>query len=116
MNRKLRFPRVCILFLAFATISALLYIAFRTNAEFADWFNQNVSVWGRRLLAWLTMIFPFSFAEFVLLLVPMLLIALIVIGARSYCDSWKATFTYIGILLSSLSLFWSIFVWNFTLL
>ncbi len=113
MNQKPRFPRICSVFLVFAAISTLLYITFRANADFADWFNQNVSIWGRKLMAWMTMIFPFSFAEFLLLLIPMILVVLIVMGSRRYCDSWKATLTYIGILLSSLSLIWTIFVWNF---
>ena len=95
-----KLPRVCIAIYILTAISAGLYIAFTQSATFSDWFNRNVSMWGRQILAGLTTWIPFSTVELLLLLIPLLIGLLIAFGAKRYCDSNRAVLTYIGILLS----------------
>ena len=80
---------------------------------FSDWFNQTVSVWGRRLLAALTAWVPFSLAETLVCLIPLLLVVLVVYGYRHYCDTTREMLVYIGMLVSVLCVVGIIFVWNF---
>lgn len=96
-NRKQpRLPLACkVIYLLFA-ICLLLYLFFTINAQFADQFNAHVSLWGRRLLSYLTVWIPFSLAECLLLSLPILLAALIVIAVKRYSHSWRAAGVYIG--------------------
>lgn len=111
-NRK-KLPRVCLCIYALAAMSSLFYVLFRSNALFADWFNQTVSAYVRRFLAFLTSWIPFSMAELLLLLLPVILISLIVIAVKHYSDSWRNSFVFVGILLSGVALIWVLFVWTF---
>ncbi len=108
-----KLPRVCIPIYILAAVSVILYILFTKSKAFADWFNLNISTWGRRLMAYLSCWIPFSLAEALLLLIPILLILLIAVGCKKYCDSNRSTWVYVGILLSLLSVIGIIFVWNF---
>ncbi|MBQ9132076.1 MAG: DUF3810 domain-containing protein [Clostridia bacterium] len=111
--RTKRLSPICIVFYLLAAVSAGLYIAFRCNSTFADWFNQNISVWGRRIFAYATVIFPFSVAELLVCLIPLILITLIVVAYKHYCDSWRTAMVFVGRLLCVLAIVGSIFVWNF---
>ena len=108
-----RLPRICIALYALAAVSAGLYFAFTRSATFSDWFNSSISIWGRRLLSFLTVWIPFSLAEWLIILIPVLLAALIAVACRSYSDSWKSAWIYTGKLVSVLCAVWVIFVWNF---
>ena len=59
LTHKKRFPRICKAILLFAALSGILYVALRLSVPFADWFNQNISTWGRRGLAYLTAWFSY---------------------------------------------------------
>ena len=108
-----KLPRACIAIYILTAISAILYVIFTQNAAFSDWFNLHVSTWGRRILALLTAWLPFSLAESLLLLIPFLLVLLIVIGVKHYCDSNRSAFVYVGILFSCVCVVGILFVWNF---
>ncbi len=110
---KRRLPRICLCIYSFAAVCAILYIFFRVSTPFADWFNHNISVWGRRLMAALTAWLPFSFAELLLLLIPVLLILLIAIAVKRYADSWHNCFVFMGIIFSIIAMVWVLFVFNF---
>ena len=110
---KKRLPRVCLILYLLTALSAGLYFAFTKSPALSDFFNRFVSTWGRRALAALTSWIPFSFAELLLILLPLWLTILVVIGARHYCDSNRDLLTYIGILLSGLCVVAILFVWNF---
>ena len=113
LTHKKRFPRICKAILLFAALSGILYVALRLSVPFADWFNQNISTWGRRGLAYLTAWLPFSFAEFLLCSIPLLIVILSVIAYRHYCDSWRDATVYVGKLLTVAAVFGILFVWNF---
>lgn len=124
MNEELQIPKEnepkveklpiwCIVCFSFAAISTVLYMIFRFSPLFSDWFNGHVSLLGRRLLSYLTVWIPFSVAEWLLLLLPVWIAALIVIGYRSCGDTARSLWIYAGKLLSILCVVWGIFVWNF---
>lgn len=110
---RMKLPRTCLVIYAFAALSAVLYFVFTRCAVFSDWFNANVSLWGRRLLSAITVWLPFSTAEGLILLIPVLLILLILLAYRKYSDSWRAAGIYTAKLFSVICVIWIIFVWNF---
>lgn len=112
-QKKPRLPLFSKIVYLLALISAVLYASFTLFPTFADWFNGTVSQAVRFVLAHLTSWIPFSVAELLLLLLPLFLFLAIWIGIRRFSDSNRAMLTYIGILLSILSLIFVLFVWSF---
>ena len=112
-KKEKRLPRVCMVIYLLALISVGLYIAFTRSTALSDWFNQNISTWGRRILAYSTAWIPFSFAEMLLILIPLIVVVLIVIAYRHFCDSGRSARIYLGILLSIPCAVLVVFVWNF---
>ena len=110
---KKRLPRLCIAIYLLALASVGLYVAFTQSASLSDWFNQNISTWGRRLLAYATAWIPFSFAELLLLMLPVLAGFAIFIAARYFSNSGHDAWIYIRILFTIPAAIWIIFVWNF---
>ena len=81
-NRKEpHLPRACIVIYLLTAVSALLYLLFTRSSAFSDWFNRNISRWGRRLLSLLTVWIPFSLAEWLILSLPVLVAGLIILAA-----------------------------------
>ena len=88
-ERKLKLPLVCKIIYALAALCAILYICFICFPEFSDIFNRYVSPFVRGFLATLTGWIPFSLAEFLLLMVPFIVIAIVVFGLKRYSSSWR---------------------------
>ena len=112
-NKKQRLPIVCIIIFALTAITVGLYIAMRTNMQLADTFNRTVSSVGRMLFAKLTGWIPFSFAEMLLLLSPVILVTVIVIGAKRFCATARAMWIYVACIFSVVCMVFNLFVWNF---
>ena len=112
-NQPRRLPLFCIICFGLAGVSAILYFVFTKSAVFADWFNITVSPIGRRLLSYLTVWLPFSVAEWLILLIPVFVIALTIVGWRLCAVSRRAVILFITKLLSIACAVWIIFVWNF---
>ncbi len=108
-----RLPRFCFVLYGLALVSLLLYVLFSLIPAFADFFNQNISAVGRSLLNLLTCWFPFSLGEACIWLLPLALILSLIHAIRHRCDTWKGALTYLGILLSVVSLLFSLFSLNF---
>ena len=113
INKKPRLPIVCILIFALTAVSALLYIAFRVNMNFADAFNRTISPVGRMVFAKLTGWIPFSLAEMLLLLSPVILVTVIVIGAKRFCGTARKMWIYVACIFSVVCMVFNLFVWNF---
>lgn len=105
-----RLPLACKILYAIFAVCALLYVIFTQSAAFSDWFNLHISLWGRRLLSFLTVWIPFSTAEFLILSLPVLLAVLILIAVRKYSGSWRAAGVYIGKLAAVLCVIGILFV------
>lgn len=108
-----RLPRACLVIYAIAAASAILYAIFTRSPSFADWFNRNISRWGRRLLSFLTVWFPFSLAEMLLILSPVLLVLLIVRAVRIYSANRKTVLSFLGRVASAICVIGILFVWCF---
>lgn len=113
IRRYERLPRVCLGIYAVMGISAVLYLVFMRSPAFADWFNVSVSRWGRRLLSMLTVWFPFSLAELLLILSPVFLTLLIVRAVRFYSENRKTVLCFLGKLFAALCVVGILFVWCF---
>ena len=112
-TQKRRLPVACKIIYALTVVSAVLYVTFTFNSSFADWFNRTVSPIGRATLAYLTNLIPFSVGEWLIVLIPVLLVLLISIAYRHFSDTWQNSFLYIGMLLSGICVIFVVFVWNF---
>ena len=112
-NKKPRLPIVCIVIFALTAVSVGLYVAFRYNTGFADAFNRTVASVGRMLFAKLTGWVPFSVAEMILILAPVILITVIVIGVKHFCGSARKMWIYVACIFSVVCMVFNLFVWNF---
>lgn len=88
----------------------ILYFIFTRSPSFADWFNQNISQWGRRILNYITVWLPFSVAEAALLWLPALVVGLIEIATTRYSKSWRSAGVFVGKLLAVLCIVGILFV------
>ncbi len=108
-----RLPIVCIVIYALFLLCLLTYIICLFSTDFADFINKYVSAPVRAILAHITNWLPISFAEFLLLLLPVILVSLIAYGLNRYSNSWKDVFIFCGAVLSALALAMSSFFIGF---
>lgn len=108
-----RLPIFAWVFFGCAVVSAILYVIFLCSTSFSDWFNVTVSRAVRAVLAHLTSWIPFSLAEYLLLLLPILLVALSVLGIRKYSDTWRDVGIFCLSILSVGALVFSLFTLGF---
>ena len=112
-ERKLKLPLVCKIIYALAALCAILYICFICFPEFSDIFNRYVSPFVRGFLATLTGWIPFSLAEFLLLMVPFIVIAIVVFGLNRYSSSWRDVLIFSLTILSVAAYVFSTFTLGF---
>ena len=110
---KRKLPLVSKIFFAICALSAVFYVIFIFSKGFADFFNRYISSIIRAVLAYATSWIPFSLAEFLLILSPVIIVAVIYVGAKKYSSCWRDVFVYCGSLLSALALVLSLFVMGF---
>ena len=108
-----RLPIWCLVCYGIGALALLIYLTARLWPGFADFFNQNVSELFRRVLAALTNPIPFSLGEACLLLLPVVFGLAVWYAAKYRCDTWRSTWSFVGILLAVLSLALSMFVFTF---
>jgi hypothetical protein len=97
---KKKLPLVCLILYGAAAVSGILYIIFLNSVPVADFFNRYVSPIVRGVLAKLTGWIPFSLAECLLLLLPIIIIAVVSYGIKHYSGSWRNIGVFCAILLS----------------
>ena len=112
-ERKLKLPLVCKIIYALAALCAVLYICFICFPEFSDIFNRYVSPFVRGFLATLTGWIPFSLAEFLLLMVSFIVIAIVVFGLKRYSSSWRDVLIFSLTILSVAAYVFSTFTLGF---
>ena len=99
--------------LGITLFSVLLYLLFRIFPAFSDAFNRTVAAFLRRILAYLTNLFPFSVAETCLIASPLLLGFLLYLGIRYRNGSLRETLLYCASILSALAIVFQLFVFAF---
>ncbi len=98
---------------AVAGFCALLFVAFIISEPFADFFNRYISSVFRAVLAKITSFIPFSLAEMILLLSPVIVVFIVRYASRRYCDSWRDALIFCGAIVSVLAIFFSSFTLSF---
>lgn len=100
--------------LIIAIVSILLFIIICINKTFADFFNTYISGAFRFLLAKITDPLPFSFAESLIILIPVILFIAIWYMWKYRCNTSKSTVVSIICIVSIASMFLSSFVLLFS--
>ncbi len=113
-SRYERMPVICLVLYGLALISLGLYIGIANSTSFADWFNRTVSAAVRGVLSYLTGWIPFSVGELAIWLIPLTLFFVLRHAIKYRCGSWRAVMVYVGMMLSVVTLLFSLFVLTFT--
>lgn len=101
---------VCKVIYALAGVCLVLYFLFVRIPAFADWFNRWVSSAGRRILSFLTVLFPFSVAELLLWFLPIFIGLIIYRVVKIHSKSAAATKRFVARVAASICLFAILFV------
>ena len=108
-----RLPIWCLVCYGIAALALIIYLAARISPAFADFFNQNISELFRRTLAALTSPIPFSVGEALILLLPVGFGLTVWYAAKYRCDTWRSTWSFVGILMAVICMLLSMFVFTF---
>ncbi len=111
--KRERLPRWCFVLYGIGAVCLILYWIMSQSASFSDWFNSSVSSPLRMLAAALTSPIPFSLAEFTIFLLPLILFFVIRHAMRHYCDTWRSSGVFLGMLVAVAAGLFSMFVLNF---
>ena len=98
--KKMRVPLFSKILLSIAALCAPLYIIFLNFPTVSDTFNKYVSPIIRGALSYLTTWIPFSLAEMLLILVPVIVVLIVGVGIKKYSDSWRNVGVFCIIMLS----------------
>lgn len=112
-EKKERLPIFSLVLLGLALLSLFLVIIARKNVRFAIFFNRRISAAVRALLASATNIVPFSLAELLILLIPVIILLLIAYAIRSQTKTWRSVLVYTVTLLSIVSVIFTVFVFAY---
>ncbi|MBR2354255.1 MAG: DUF3810 domain-containing protein [Clostridia bacterium] len=88
-KKKRRLPLAVRIIYAFFFLSIPFYILFWISPAFADFFNRWISPAVRATLAYLTNLIPFSLAELLILLLPVVVFLAFRYGYRRCTDTWR---------------------------
>ncbi len=110
---KKKLPLICKIIYGFAAPCVILYVLFLIFPTFADFFNKYVSPISRTVLAFLTSWIPFSLAEYILLLMPVILVVVVAYGVKHYGDSWRNVGVFCLIIFSLVAYVFSTFTIGF---
>ncbi len=106
-------PAVCLPVWLVTLAAAVCHIVFVFNRSFADWFNENISIFFRSLTAHLTGWIPFSLAETIILGIPVLATVLIVVSVRKASRGKRYAVRVIAGLLAIVAVMYTLFVVTF---
>ena len=97
---KRRVPLFSKILLSIGAVCLVLYVFLRNIPSLADFFNKYISPVVRAALSYATTWIPFSLAETIIILLPIIIIAIVSIGVKKYCDSWRNIGVFCIIMLS----------------
>ena len=107
-------PRFAVGFYIAGAASLLLFVIFLLSEGFSDFFNRYISSALRAVLAYATSWIPFSLAEMLVILIPVILVFIVIFATKRYSDSWHDVFIYCGTMLSFVSLLFGVFTVAFS--
>ncbi|MHB1151653.1 MAG: DUF3810 domain-containing protein [Eubacteriales bacterium] len=94
-------------------ISSIIHFISISSVAFSDFFNRYISSFVRAFLAKLTNVIPFSFAETIIMFLPVLFVLMFIGSVVTSKKGKEYGVRYICSLLASATLFYSIFVFGF---
>ena len=112
-NTKFKLPKICYFFFGFSLLSIILYIISMSSTAFADFFNRYISSILRRIMATVTNILPLSFAELLIITIPVTAFFLIRFCVKRFGKSWRDVGEFLLIILSVASLLFGFFIFAF---
>lgn len=107
-------PLWCKISLGLLILSVICYAIICISTPFADFFNRYISGTFRFLLAQVSSIIPFSIAEIVIILIPVILFLIIGYVWKYRCNTKRSTLVTIVCIFSVASLFVSSFILVFS--
>lgn len=110
---KKRIPLFSKILLGIAAFCGILYILFLTIPAFSDFFNKYISPIIRAILSYQTTWIPFSLAEMLLILVPVIIVVIVAVGMKHYSDSWRNVGVFCVIMISIASYVFSTYALGF---
>lgn len=81
---KKNIPPVLFIAIVLFVCSLVLLFISKTSAEYADFINENISYYVRRAMALFGDLFPFSFFELIIILLPIILTVFIIHAVRRF--------------------------------
>ncbi len=72
-------PKISLVIFIVTLISIILRVAFKLSEEFSDFYNRYIGAFFRSLMSFFTNLIPFSLAETILMLTPLIVTVLIII-------------------------------------
>ena len=112
-KKQLFLPLWALVLWGIALLSLVIYLAAAVSSAFAAFFQRYVAGAVRFLLAAVTSFLPFSLAEILLYLSPLLLVFIGVLAFKKHSGSWRTLARFSLSVLSLFSLFFSLFVFSF---
>ena len=109
-----KIPLFAIISLSLAALCGVIYLISCLSESFADFFNIYIASVFRFLFAQITNIFPFSFAEMIMILLPLLLVLALWYLLKYRCKTKKAVLVSIVCIISVASFLLSSFVLTFS--
>ena len=112
-NTSERIPLVAYILLGLALISGVILLIARQSPSFAVLFDRYISGTVRVVLAYATNLIPFSVAELLIILLPVLITLLIIYAVKNKSKSFRSIVSYFVTLLAGASVIFTLFVFSF---
>ena len=110
---KKRVPLFSKILLGIAAFCAVLYILFLNIPSLSDFFNKYISPFVRGILSYLTTWIPFSLAEMLVILIPVIVVVIVGVGVKHYSSTWRDVGVFCVIMLSIVSYIFSTYTLGF---
>lgn len=108
-----KIPLAAYILLGLALLSGVILLIAKQSPSFAAFFNKYISGTVRVILAYATNLIPFSVAELLIILLPVMITVLVIYAIKRKAHSLKAIISYFVTLLAGASVIFSIFVFSF---
>lgn len=108
-----RLPLFARIFYFASAISIVVSFAYIVSEPFANLFNRYIGAAIRAFLGATSGLVPFSVAEFIFIISPILVVWLAVAVSKNYSETWRDVLVSCGAILSVLSLVLTTFIWSF---
>ena len=112
-DSKRSIPTAAKIIYALTALTAVFHIISFFSSGLSDFINKYISSAIRFLLAKLTGLVPFSLAEALIFLLPILAFLLIRFAVKNFSDSWRSVCVYMASMLSVACAFYILFFWSF---